>query len=845
MFMVLDTKLNYTSKKNKMKKKKTGAKKHAPVKIRVSYTRKPADMSDMQWQIILRQQIAEDENFNVQKISDGVVFADYKVENLKTATTYKVALRSADNSLNFCSCPDFKTNQLGTCKHIEGVLLKIKSKPALKKQLAVPYTPPYTSVYLDYKGERKVKLRIGTEETGLYKLLANNFFNNNLVLLEPAFLKFETFLQKAHQLHPEFRCYEDALEYIIQERNNQHRKQVVTEKQTALFKDISKAKLFRYQEKGVLFAVKAGRCILADDMGLGKTLQAIVSTEVLRKQFNISTAIIICPTSLKYQWKTEIEKFTGNKNVNVIEGNILTRKKLYNSNTADYIIVSYQMAANDFLYLNNMQADVLILDEAQRIKNWKTKTSAAIKKIKTTYALVLTGTPVENKIEDLYSLMQIVNPYLLGSLHNFLSKHQVTEAGTDKVIGYKDLNDVGVLLQDVMLRRTKTQVLKDLPIRMDKNLFVPLTPQQLELHTEYADHVAKLVNKWKRMHFLNEEDRQRLLMFLNMMRMVSDTTYIIDQETNHQTKLDELQNILDEILAMPDEKVVIFSQWERMTRLVAIILKQRNVGFEYLHGGIPGKKRGDLYANFTNDKNCKVFLSTDAGGVGLNLQSAAYMINLDIPWNPAVLEQRIGRIYRLGQKKNVSIINLVSQGSIEQRMLDVLKFKKGIAAGILDGGDNDIFMGDDKFKQFMKSVESVTSGLTDIQPGVDMREEREIEKQMAVEPDGTIVEVELTEEESTSQVDADVVNENGTPATTNITAGKTTEEEVLEKGAGFLEGLLNVLSNPESTQRLVNKITETDGATGQTYLKLPITNTGMVENALKLISGLFGGMGKK
>lgn len=133
----------------------------------------------------------------------------------------------------------------------------------------------------------------------------------------------------------------DALEYIVQERNSQHRQQIVAEKQTDLFKDISKAKLFRYQEKGVLFVVKAGRCILADDMGLGKTLQAIVSTEVLRRQFKINTAIIICPTSLKYQWKTEIEKFTGNKNVCVAEGNILTRKKLYGNNTADYVIVSY------------------------------------------------------------------------------------------------------------------------------------------------------------------------------------------------------------------------------------------------------------------------------------------------------------------------------------------------------------------------------------------------------------------------------------------------------------------------------------------------------------------------
>ena len=513
-------------------KSKINKKKKAAVNTRVSHTRKPDVMNDVEWQTILRRQIAGDESFDIQKRSEGAVFGDYKVYSHKTVNTYKVALRSADNSLNFCSCPDFKTNQLGTCKHVEAVLLKIKSKPALKKQLAIPYIPPYTSVYLDYNGQRKVKLRIGTENSAGYERLSKGFFDEELVLMKTAFLKFEIFLQKAHKLHPEFRCYEDALEYIVQERNSKQRQQLVADKQTELLKDISKAKLFPYQERGVLFAVKAGRCILADDMGLGKTLQAIVCTEVLRKQFNINTALIICPTSLKYQWKTEIEKFTGNTNVCVVEGNILARKKLYSNNTADYLIVSYQMAANDFAYLNGMQADVLILDEAQRIKNWRTKTSAAIKRIKTTYALVLTGTPVENKIEDLYSLMQIVNPYMLGSLHNFLSKHQVKEGETDKVIGYKNLNDVGIQLRDVLLRRTKKEVLEDLPKRMDKNLFVPLTSEQYELHEEYGERVAKLVNKWKRMHFLSEEDRQSLLKFLNMMRMVSDTTYIIDQETN-------------------------------------------------------------------------------------------------------------------------------------------------------------------------------------------------------------------------------------------------------------------------------------------------------------------------
>jgi SNF2 family DNA or RNA helicase len=815
----------------KMKKKST---KRKVSKQRIPYSRKPEDMSDAQWQSALRKQIAEDEKFTIKKTGDALVFTDYNVYNISSRNNYKVALRSADNSLNFCTCPDFKTNQLGTCKHIEAILLQINSKPLLRRTLKQSYAPPYSSVYLDYRGERKVKLRIGTEEYDAYAKIATGYFDEDFVLRPERFMQFERFLAKAHQLHSGFRCYDDAMEFIVQHRNHIHRKEVVMQQQNELVNGISKAQLFPYQQKGVSFVVRAGRSILADDMGLGKTLQAIVSTEVMRREFKINKAIIVCPTSLKYQWKNEIEKFAGNKNICVVEGNLLMRMKIYENNKYDYFILSYQVAANDYGYLNNMQADMLILDEAQRIKNWRAKTSAKIKRIKTTYAIMLTGTPVENNVEELYSLMQIVNPYLLGSKHNFLSKHQVKEKGTDKVIGYKDLNDIGVLLKEVMLRRTKKEVLKDLPARMDKNLFVPMTIEQLQMHEEFKEVVSKLVRKWKNMGFLNEEDRQRLLNNLNLMRMVCDTTFIIDQETNYQTKLDELGNILDEIISMPGEKVVIFSQWERMTRLVAKMLVEKEIGFQYLHGSIPSKDRQALFTHFNNDADCRVFLSTDAGGLGLNLQAASYIINLDIPWNPAVLEQRIGRIYRLGQKKNVSIINLVAQNTIEERMLEVLKFKRGVAAGILDGGDNNIFLGEDKFRQFMKSVESVTGGLPEVTThAVAGVAEINAEKELSVAVMGTI-QKDLFEEET-------IIEEKSGSA---INAVPAIEDEVLEKGKGFIENLVQVLSNPESTQRLIGKLTETDAATGKTYLKIPVSNALVVENALKLFGGLFSGMGK-
>lgn len=817
------------AQKNRKKQRKTAS--------RISHTRKPDHLTDFEWQYALRKQVAADEQFRIIPPDTGKVYGDYIVANIKSKQQYKVALRSADNSLNFCSCPDFKTNQLGTCKHIEAILLKLNAKPVTRRALQEFYNPDYTSVYLSYVGERRVKIRIGTAASREYRKLASLFFNTANELKDVD--NFDVFLAKAEQLHNGFRCYPDALEYVIQQRDYNYRKATVKKLGKKLLTGISKAKLFPYQQTGVLFAATAGRCILADDMGLGKTLQAITANEIMRKYFRISKAVIVCPTSLKYQWKNEIIKFTGNTKICVVEGHLLNRMKQYAEQAHDYFIVSYNVAGNDYEYLNEMGADLLILDEAQRIKNWRSKISAKIKRIKTPYAFVLTGTPVENNIEELYSLMQIVNPYLLGSLHHFLQKHQLTDEHTGKVTGYRDLNQIGRLLSDVMLRRTKKEVLKELPARMDKNLLVPMTEEQMKMHNEGADTVARLVHKWRRMGFLSEEDRQRLLNSLNVMRMVCDSTYILDQSTNFQTKLDEVQNILEEIIAMEGEKVVVFSQWERMTRLVAHILEEQGIGFKYLHGGVASKNREELFTSFNTDPECRVFLSTDAGGVGLNLQAAAYIINLDIPWNPAILEQRVGRIYRLGQKKNVSVINLVAKGTIEERMLDVLQFKRSVAAGILDGGDSDIFMGDDKFKQFMKSVESVT-GVGQQQgeaPVVMDASEQSEEKQMQELPPPAADFAEA--QEAIAATDA-AVSETAKQAETK--PEEHTAKRLVAEGASFFENLVRSLNTPDGVQQLTRELVETDEKTGRSYIKIPVSGSSIVENALGMLGAFLKGM---
>ena len=453
--------------------------------------------------------------------------------------------------------------------------------------------------------------------------------------------------------------------------------------------------------------------------------------------------------------------------------------------------------------------------------------------------IVLTGTPLENKLEELYSIVQVIDPLKLGALYRFVNQHQVIDEASGKITGYKELNKIGEHLKDILLRRHKRDVLKQLPKRMDKNIFVSMTEKQLDYYNEAKEAVSKLVNKWARFKFLNEIDRQFLLINLNRMRMACNSTFIIDQETRHDTKIDELMDILEAVFSNDNEKVVVFSQWERMTRIVAQELDARKIGYESLHGGVPSKQREQLFKNFNNDLSCKVFLSTDAGGVGLNLQAASVLVNLDLPWNPAVLEQRIGRIHRMGQKKNVQIINLISANTIEEEMLGKLKFKSSMAMGVLDNGEDTVFLGESKFAQLMKDVQTLTE--SGHEKPMALSEETKKEKEDAARTFG--VTENKTDDEQRNLFDTK-------PETTvRVTANKKIEKntpthvhELLESSAGFLEKLFATLADKEKTEELVNTLVKQDESTGQSYLQIPLQNKESLAKGLAVLSQLFGGV---
>lgn len=403
--------------------------------------------------------------------------------------------------------------------------------------------------------------------------------------------------------------------------------------------------------------------------------------------------------------------------------------------------------------------------------------------------------------------MQFVDRYRLGPTFRLLHEHQVRDP-VGKVVGYTGLDRIGQTLAPVLLRRKKDEVLDQLPGRIDTNVFVPMTELQRKYHTENMEIVARIVQKWRRYRFLSEADQRRLMIALQMMRMSCDSSYLIDKKNDEGRKADEAAELLDEVFERPETKAVVFSQWLGMHELLRRRLAGRKWKHILFHGGVPGGKRKELVDRFREDPDYRAFLSTDAGGVGLNLQHASVVLNMDLPWNPAVLEQRIGRVHRLGQTQPVRVVNFVAQGTIEEGMLSVLRFKKSLFAGVLDGGETEVFLGGSRLNKFMETVESTTKAIP----------EAMAEDAAAPEPAAPAPPSKAEAEEETAPVAG-----SADPWTGLLQAGMALLQQFAAKPAagGGLASLVN-----------------RDERTGETYLKVPVAKPEVLDQALKAFETL-------
>ncbi len=825
-------------------------------KTKLSHLRRPADLTPDAWQRQLRRQFGREQKFKVENLGDEPVLSEYRVTNPKSGGSYRVAIRGTQPGENFCACPDFATNDLGTCKHIEYVLARLERRPGGMRALRRGLRPRYSEIYLRYGGERQVRFRAGSSCPQAMARRARLLFSagSGEVLPGGKYLQLDEFLRYARKSGHEVRCYDDVLDFIAQARDAEHRRDTLEAaypegpKSPAL-QSLLNATLYPYQAEGALFAARAGRCLIADEMGLGKTVQALAAVELLARHFGAEKVLVVCPTSLKHQWQREIARFSQ-RDARVIHGNRASRMRAY-ADRGFCKIANYETLARDFEFIQSWSPDIVIADEAQRIKNWSTVAARALKRIQSPYALVLTGTPLENRLEELVSIMQYVDGQRLGPLWRLRHEHQLLD-DSGRVVGYKDLDRIGETLRPVMLRRRKADVLAQLPERVAKTVFVQMTRQQLAEHQANAALVQQIVQRWRRTGYLSDVDQRRLMAALQNMRMSCNSTFLLDGKTDYGNKCDELATLLQELLEQPTVKVVIFSQWLRTHELIIRRLRPRRWGHVLFHGGIPSAKRGALVERFHSDPGCRVFLATDAGGVGLNLQHAAsVVINMDLPWNPAVLEQRIGRVHRLGQTRGVQVVNLVAQGAIEEGMLSILAFKKSLFAGVLDGGPSEVLLGGSRLKRFMESVDAVTTAVGRPAPPASTPAARM--PLVAHEGPVTID----SAEGATAQASTSSPGRAGDPSrqrALSAAAPATSENRqppadswaaLLTAGLKLVESLSAASSgNDDGAAASRAGWIETDAATGRAYVKLPVPDAQVLQTLGDALARLVSSLAK-
>lgn len=744
---------------------------------------------------------------------------------------YHLTLRDFDNETGYIDNPDLKTNKLGTTKHLLFAFQKLKSQPELMEKMDKTY--PFIEIYLDPLNDYKITWHYPHPMKSNINELIARFFGEEKHIPQNQLPNFLGFLKEAGA-HPEIKVrpeVEEAVQKAWDERMLESVKEEMTPDYTLL-----KTELFPYQKKGVEFATFREGAIIADEMGLGKTIQAIATAVMKKKIFNFQRTLVICPASLKEQWKQEIEKFSHEEAV-VAEGSPEEREEIYRTTGAYFVILNYETVLRDLNELNRLDPDFIILDEAQRIKNFTTVTANTIKNLNRKHALVITGTPIENRLIDLYSIVQFIDPYYLAPLWEFSYQHCFFETEKrNKITGYYNLQELQKRLKPILIRRERRDVIKELPNVTEINVPVGMHPDQQMHHAGFAKGIAKILGK----KYITPYDQQRLMLLLSNMRMVCDSTFLIDKETNNSPKLLELKYILLEKLDLKntDRKVIIFSEWVTMLQLIGNLLREAGIGFARLTGRVAVKNRGKLIKKFEDDPDCKVFLSTEAGGSGLNLQVADTVINFELPWNPAKKNQRIGRINRIGQKKkNLTVISLITKGSIETKIAAGLNLKQNLFEGVLDSGsslDSVDFSAKGK-AQFLKQLEESIGEFTEETIPLDVQSEPAIKQE---EPEEKTL-ADVIEEDDQPSSGEELFAGNGEPGrqpilsqqektTAGAADGKAAEskdqaaemEQVLNKGMDFFADLFRLTTGQESG--LENRRVEFDEETGEVVMRFKI-----------------------
>ena len=689
-----------------------------------------------------------------------------------------------------CDCPDFLRSSLGACKHVLAVLDDVASRP---RRLAAALRHPggngapgpalsWDPVRpLTGRGDWLERVYLAADAArrgGAWAQLATRRFRPGDDARLPLRTAFPDRPDRRLELVGELLertqrgarrgaavpAAEPALRPLLEEEAERLRQRsALREARRGLRSALrgTKRRLYAYQREGVDRFLDSGRLVLADDMGLGKTLQAAAACHALFAAGAVRRGLLIVPASLKEQWRREWLLSTSAP-VAVVEGSAGERRRAYRAASRGFLIANYEQVLKDLDAIHAWNPGIVVLDEAQRIKNWATKTAACVKALGPPWRLVLTGTPMENRLEELASILDWVDDHALEPKWRLGPWHAQLADGKREVVGARHLDTLRQRLEGCLLRRVRSEVLDQLPPRTDTHVPVELTETQAEAHASLDQPIAVIVAR-ARQRPLTQAEFLRLMSLLTTQRIISNGLAQLEfesvwpslerrsptrklLESLSSPKLLELRELVEQVAVRQRRKLVVFSQWRRMLTLarwaVGDVLQEAGLRGVFFTGQERQRRRTQNLADFHDDPGCAVLFSTDAGGVGLNLQRAASCcVNLELPWNPAVLEQRIGRIHRLGQRRPIDVYELVSASGIESRIAGLVAGKRALFTGLFDGDRDEVRF--ERAGSFLSRLETVlepaplpTPARSGDPDEPDAAEERELDAMLAAGDEG-------------------------------------------------------------------------------------------------------------
>lgn len=451
---------------------------------------------------------------------------------------------------------------------------------------------------------------------------------------------------------------------------------------------VDKKILRDYQLIGVKWLYNIYKCdlggILADEMGLGKSLQSICFIKAIIHENPNIRILIVTPTSLIYNWQKEFDKYANELKYTTIAENKNKRQEILNNLDSNIIITTYGLLRRDKEIYEQLNFEIMIIDEAQNIKNPNAGITKTVKDIKSKTKIALTGTPIENSVIELWSIFDYIMPGFLTNLNKFQSKYNIKDFTNKKDV----LENLNKQISPFILRRKKIDVAKELPEKIENNIYFDMYTEQKKL---YLAELKKTSNEMeeiiKKEGFL--KSRFKILQLLTKLRQICiDPKIIYDNYEGNSIKIDELINITKKIIEN-GHKILLFTSFKTALNIVNEKFNQEGITTFTIDGNVTSKKRMELVERFNQDDTNVFLIMLKAGGTGLNLTSADVVIHLDLWWNPQVENQATDRAHRIGQTNNVEVIKLICKGTIEERIIELQNKKKILSDTLIEGDNRD------------------------------------------------------------------------------------------------------------------------------------------------------------